>query len=336
MRVASRPNCHTCHTRTGVNSRARAGRRVAGATPRAARAQNGHVPLTPAPGGKVPASVTSLTSHRSGRCASIDPMDAPLARVGDPRGATSPGRRPRRAGRARRVPGGARDVVAARTNPARARRPRGRRSGRRDLAAGLPRGLREPSRLLRGGRAASRTPASSGTARGARRSRSDADGALPSGAELVAHPGGRGGRDADRRVRMAQRRRRSMSPFPRVRPTTGPTPSPPPPTRASSPPTPRRYHPAYVFLGNENDYYFEQDPRDYANWILAYDAAYDADPRRHRPRPSSARCSNTSTSRGSAHLAAMTQNWGALAAHDLAARRRRRDIALPLLLLRHP
>jgi len=34
--------------------------------------------------------------------------------------------------------------------------------------------------------------------------------------------------------------------------------------------------PAYVFLGNESDFYVEQDPVDYARWVEAYDQAYDA------------------------------------------------------------
>lgn len=36
-------------------------------------------------------------------------------------------------------------------------------------------------------------------------------------------------------------------------------------------------HPVpYLFLGNENEEYFAQDPIDYANWITVYNAAYDA------------------------------------------------------------
>jgi hypothetical protein len=37
----------------------------------------------------------------------------------------------------------------------------------------------------------------------------------------------------------------------------------------------RTYQPPFVFLGNENDFYYEQNPADYANWIAWYDAAYD-------------------------------------------------------------
>jgi len=34
--------------------------------------------------------------------------------------------------------------------------------------------------------------------------------------------------------------------------------------------------PSHIFLGNESDFYVEQDPVDYARWIDAYDEAYDA------------------------------------------------------------
>jgi hypothetical protein len=36
------------------------------------------------------------------------------------------------------------------------------------------------------------------------------------------------------------------------------------------------YQPKFLFLGNENDFYYAQDQADYANWIVAYNAAYDA------------------------------------------------------------
>jgi len=37
-----------------------------------------------------------------------------------------------------------------------------------------------------------------------------------------------------------------------------------------------KYRPSYMFLGNENDFYYENNLADYANWIVAYNAAYDA------------------------------------------------------------
>ena len=36
------------------------------------------------------------------------------------------------------------------------------------------------------------------------------------------------------------------------------------------------YQPPYMFLGNESDAYYEQNPADYANWIAFYNGAYDA------------------------------------------------------------
>lgn len=36
------------------------------------------------------------------------------------------------------------------------------------------------------------------------------------------------------------------------------------------------YTPKYIFLGSENDFYYEQDPVDYANWLTAYNGFYDA------------------------------------------------------------
>ncbi len=37
-----------------------------------------------------------------------------------------------------------------------------------------------------------------------------------------------------------------------------------------------KYRPPYVFLGNENDFYYESNVADYAHWIISYNAAYDA------------------------------------------------------------
>ncbi|MDX1601331.1 MAG: hypothetical protein R3191_07455, partial [Anaerolineales bacterium] len=38
----------------------------------------------------------------------------------------------------------------------------------------------------------------------------------------------------------------------------------------------RQHQPPYILLGNENDFYFEQAPDDYENWIAAYGEAYSA------------------------------------------------------------
>jgi hypothetical protein len=37
-----------------------------------------------------------------------------------------------------------------------------------------------------------------------------------------------------------------------------------------------KYRPPYVFLGNENDFYYETNTADYAHWLIAYNQAYDA------------------------------------------------------------
>ncbi|MCC7460178.1 MAG: hypothetical protein IT286_02635 [Proteobacteria bacterium] len=37
-----------------------------------------------------------------------------------------------------------------------------------------------------------------------------------------------------------------------------------------------KYRPPYLLLGHENDFYFQEDPIDYANWLMVYNAAYDA------------------------------------------------------------
>jgi hypothetical protein len=38
----------------------------------------------------------------------------------------------------------------------------------------------------------------------------------------------------------------------------------------------RGQRPPFMFLGNESDFYYEQDPADYRNWLSFYDDAYDA------------------------------------------------------------
>jgi hypothetical protein len=37
-----------------------------------------------------------------------------------------------------------------------------------------------------------------------------------------------------------------------------------------------QYRSTYIFLGNENDFYYEPNTADYANWIITYNLAYDA------------------------------------------------------------
>ncbi len=77
------------------------------------------------------------------------------------------------------------------------------------------------------------------------------------------------------------------------------------------------YHPTYLFLGNENDYYYAQNPDDYARWIAAYNVAYDAV---HAASPSTlvGPVFQYEHLSGLGKLAGMTSpNWGALSAHDL-------------------
>ncbi|OGC01397.1 hypothetical protein A2V82_12770 [candidate division KSB1 bacterium RBG_16_48_16] len=77
------------------------------------------------------------------------------------------------------------------------------------------------------------------------------------------------------------------------------------------------YKPPFVFLGNENDFYYEQNPADYANWISYYNSAYDA-----------IKATSSATLVGPVfnfeHMAGAgvlngwtTPYWGALDAHDL-------------------
>lgn len=37
-----------------------------------------------------------------------------------------------------------------------------------------------------------------------------------------------------------------------------------------------KHKPPFMFLGNENDFYYEMNPRDYENWLNFYNEAYDA------------------------------------------------------------
>lgn len=80
------------------------------------------------------------------------------------------------------------------------------------------------------------------------------------------------------------------------------------------------YHPPFLFLGNENDFYFEQDPADYVNWIATYNETYAA-----------VKAASPATLVGSVfsfeHLSGQgalvsppwtAQRWGALDAHDQA------------------
>jgi hypothetical protein len=77
------------------------------------------------------------------------------------------------------------------------------------------------------------------------------------------------------------------------------------------------YRPPYVFLGNENDFYFEQAPDDYANWVAAYNEAYEAI-KAASPETFVGPVFNYEHLTGQGGLNGWTKPlWGALEAHDL-------------------
>ena len=78
------------------------------------------------------------------------------------------------------------------------------------------------------------------------------------------------------------------------------------------------YEPPFVFIGNENSAYFEQDPDDYANWISFYEEAYDAI-KAESPSTLVGTVFNFEHLSGQGALAGWTTpHWGALEAHDLS------------------
>ena len=78
------------------------------------------------------------------------------------------------------------------------------------------------------------------------------------------------------------------------------------------------YRPAHVFLGNENDFYYEQNPLDYGNWIIFYNAAYDAI-ETASPSTFVGPVFNFEHLSGSGALNGWTRpHWGALDSHDLS------------------
>lgn len=78
------------------------------------------------------------------------------------------------------------------------------------------------------------------------------------------------------------------------------------------------YQPAYVFLGNENDFYFETNPADYAHWITAYNEFYDAI-KAVSPETRVGPVFSFEHLSGRGVLAGQTTPlWGALEAHDLS------------------
>jgi len=76
--------------------------------------------------------------------------------------------------------------------------------------------------------------------------------------------------------------------------------------------------PPFMFLGNENDAYYEQAPEDYENWITFYNAAYDA-VKDASPHTLAGPVFNFEHMAGSGALNGWTTHyWGALESHDLS------------------
>jgi hypothetical protein len=80
-----------------------------------------------------------------------------------------------------------------------------------------------------------------------------------------------------------------------------------------------RAHPTrYLFLGNENDGYFELDPVDYARWVTVYNAVYDA-AKQVSPDTLIGPVFQYENLSGQGQLNGWTTpHWGALEAHDLS------------------
>ncbi len=75
-------------------------------------------------------------------------------------------------------------------------------------------------------------------------------------------------------------------------------------------------NPPYLFLGNENDFYFEQDNVDYLNWLSFYDSAYD-NVKAVSPSTLVGPVFNFEHMAGSGALNGWTASfWGALDLHD--------------------
>jgi hypothetical protein len=78
------------------------------------------------------------------------------------------------------------------------------------------------------------------------------------------------------------------------------------------------HHPPYLFLGNENDGYYANDPEDYARWIQFYDQAYSAI-KAASPSTMVGPIFQYERLSGNGAFSQWTQLlWGALDAHDLA------------------
>ena len=78
------------------------------------------------------------------------------------------------------------------------------------------------------------------------------------------------------------------------------------------------YKPPYLFMGNENDAYYEQNASDYANWIGFYNSAYEAI-KSASPDTMVGPVFNFEHMAGTGALNGWTTaHWGALESHDLS------------------
>ncbi len=78
------------------------------------------------------------------------------------------------------------------------------------------------------------------------------------------------------------------------------------------------YNPPFLFIGNENEFYYEQNPADYANWINFYNDAYDA-VKANSVNTRVGTVFNFEHLSGSGALGGFTTPlWEALEAHDLS------------------
>ena len=77
------------------------------------------------------------------------------------------------------------------------------------------------------------------------------------------------------------------------------------------------HSPPFLFLGNESDLYFDQDPEDYQRWVEVYETAYSRI-KEVSPETRVGPIFQYERMAGIGALAAQTtESWGALTAHDL-------------------
>ena len=77
------------------------------------------------------------------------------------------------------------------------------------------------------------------------------------------------------------------------------------------------YRPPFLFLGNETDFYYEQDVTDYANWVRVYQAAFDT-LKKVSPMTRVGTIFSYEHMAGAGGLVGwIMPRWGALTGHDL-------------------